>query len=96
MKKIRVKAVVYDRTTQEYIQKTVTHTISDELAMMIKKEFSDSDFSAIDIQGFGAGADMRKIPGIRSLLCSQKRFFIEPQFHVLDDDGKEIAGWRGF
>lgn len=46
MKKIRVKTVIYDRTTMEYVQKTVTHTISDELATLIQKEFRESDGSA--------------------------------------------------
>lgn len=96
MKKIRITAKVYDRTTQEYVRKYVTHTISDELASLIKKELTDSDFGAIEVHGFGTGTDNRKIPGVRTPLCSQKRFFIEPMFHVIDEEGIEIAGWRGF
>lgn len=97
MKKIEVRAVVYDLTTMEYVQKIVTHTISDELAAMIQKEFRESDGSAIEVKGHGAGDNCnKKLPGIRTPLCSQKRFFIEPQFHVIEEDGKEIAGWRGF
>lgn len=97
MKKIRVKTVIYDRTTMEYVQKIVTHTISDELAAMIQKEFSKSDGSAYEVHGFGCGeSGDGKIPGLRTPLCSQKRFAIDPQFHVIDEEGKEIAGWRGF
>lgn len=96
MKKIEVRTVVYDRTTMEYVQKIVTHTISDELAAMIQKEFRESDGSAYEVHGFGSGEDGNgKIPGLRTPLCSQKRFFIEPQFHVIDEDDNEIAGWRG-
>lgn len=97
MKKIRVIAKIYDRTTMEYVRKIVTHTISDELAEMIRKEFRESDGTAYEVRGHGAGENPNnKIPGIRTPLCSQKRFFIEPQFHVIDEDGNEIAGWRGF
>lgn len=96
MKKIRVTAKVYDQTTHEYVRKCATHTISDELASMIQKEFQESDGSALEVYGFGAGVDNKKIPGLRTPLCSQKRFFIEPMFHVIDEDGNEIAGWRGF
>ena len=96
MKKIKVTAKVYDQTTHEYVRKYVTHTISDELASMIQKEFAEADGSAFEVHGFGAGTDNMKIPGLRTPLCSQKRFFIEPMFHVIDEEGKEIAGWRGF
>lgn len=97
MKKIEVRTVIYDRTTNEYVQKIITHTISDELAKMIQKEFAESDGSAFEVRGHGVGENPNnKIPGIRTPLCSQKRFFIEPQFHVIDEDGKQIAGWRGF
>ena len=96
MKKIRVTARIYDRTTREYVQKMVSHTISDQLASMIQKELYEADGSAFEVHGFGAGTDNRKIPGLRTPLCSQKRFFIEPMFHIIDEEGKEIAGWRGF
>lgn len=96
MKKIRVKTVIYDRTTMEYVQKNITHTISDELADLIQKELSGSDGSAFEVHGFGSGEfGDGKIPGIRTQLCSQKRFAIDPQFHVIDEEGKEIAGWMG-
>lgn len=95
MKKIRVKTVIYDRTTREYIQKWITHTISDELADMIQKEFRESDGSAYEVHGFGSGEDGQgKIPGLRTPLCSQKRFAIDPQFHIIDEDDNELAGWR--
>ena len=96
MKKIRVTAKVYDQTTHEYVRKYVTHAISDELAEMIRKEFAELDGSAFEVHGFGTGSNNRKIPEIKSPLCSQKRFWIEPMFHVIDEEGKEIAGWRGF
>lgn len=97
MKKIRVKTIVYDRTTMEYVQKIVTRIISDELAAMIQKEFCESDGSAYEVHGFGTGeAGVGKVPGLRTPLASQKRFWIEPQFHVIDEDDNEIAGWRGF
>lgn len=54
MKKIRVKTVIYDRTTMEYVQKNITHTISDELAALIQKELSESDGSAFEVHGFGS------------------------------------------
>lgn len=96
MKKIRVKTVIYDRTTMEYVQKNITHTISDELAALIQKELSESDGSAFEVHGFGSGeSGDGKIPGLRTPLCSQKRFAIDPQFHVIDEEGKEIAGWMG-
>lgn len=28
-------------------------------------------------------------------LASQRRYWIEPMFHLLDDEGYEIAGWSG-
>lgn len=96
MKKIKVTAKIYDCTTQEYVRKIVTHTISDELAEMILKEFSESDYSGYEVRGFGAGTDNRKIPGLRTPLCSQKRFFIEPMFHVVDENDNEMCGWKGF
>lgn len=97
MKKIEVRTVIYDRTTMEYVQKIVTHTISDELAEMLKKELSESNGSAIEVRGHGAGDNPNnKIPGIRTPLCSQKRFYIDPRFHVIDEDGKQLAGWCGF
>lgn len=97
MKKIEVRTVIYDRTTMEYVQKIVTHTISDELAAMIQKEFRESDGTAYEVYGFGSGENGNgKIPGLRTPLCSQKRFSIDPQFHVIDEDGNQIAGWRGF
>ncbi len=96
MKKIRVTAKIYDRTTQEYVRKIVTHTISDELAEMLQKELYEADGSAFEVKGFGAGTDNRKIPGLRTPLCSQKRFFIEPMFHVVDENNNEMCGWRGF
>lgn len=96
MKKIRVKTVIYDRTTMEYVQKNITHTISDELAALIQKELSESDGSAFEVHGFGSGeSGDGKIPGLRTPLCSQKRFAIDPQFHVIDEEGKEVAGWMG-
>lgn len=97
MKKIRVKTVVYDRITREYVQKIVTHTISDELADLIKKEFVEADGTAFEVHGFGTGEDGDdKIRGLNSPLASQKRFWIKPQFHVIDENDNEIAGWRGF
>lgn len=96
MKKIRVNTVVYDRTTREYIQKSVSRPISDELAAMIQKEFRESDLSSYEVHGFGTReAGNGKIPGLRTPLASQKRFWIDPQFYVLDEDDSEIAGWRG-
>lgn len=96
MKKLRVTAKVYDRTTMEYVQKIVTHTISDELAALIQKEFRESDGSAFEVHGFGSGeSGDGKIPGLRTPLCSQKRFAIDPQFHVIDEEGEIIAGWMG-
>lgn len=95
MKKIRVIAKVYDTTTKEWVQTIVTKTISDELAEMMQKEFRDSDGTSYETKGHGRGEEKGKIQGLRTPLCSQKRFFIEPMFHVIDDGEKEICGWRG-
>lgn len=95
MKKIRVIAKVYDTTTCEWVQTIVTKTISDELAEMLQKEFRESDGTSYETKGHGRGEDRGKIPGLRTPLCSQKRFWIEPMFHVVDEDDKEYCGWRG-
>lgn len=96
MKKIRVTAMVYDRTTREYVRKYVTHTISDELAAMIKKELYDSDGSAFSTGGHGCGDNPgARIQCLSTPLASQKRYWIEPQFHVIDEDDNVLAGWRG-
>ena len=97
MKKIKVNTVVYDRTTMEYVQKSVSHTISDELAEMIQKELYEASMTAYEATGHGCGKDGQgRIPGLRTPLCSQKRFFIEPRFMVVDENDNQICGWRGF
>lgn len=96
MKKLRVTAKVYDLTAREYVLKYVSHTISDELAAMIQKEFAETGGEGFSIGGHGCGENPNaRLSGLSTPLASQKRFFIEPQFHVIDENNNEIAGWRG-
>lgn len=96
MKKIRVIARVYDKTTREFVQSIVTREISDEFAEAIKKEFAVQHDAGMKYKAFGHGREGsdRKLP-YTTPLSSQKRFWIEPMFHLLDDEGNEMAGWAG-
>lgn len=96
MKKIRVTARVYDKTTHEYVQSYVTREISDEFAEAIKKEFACQHDAGMKYESFGHGRNGNKerLP-FNTPLASQRRYWIDPMFHLLDDDGNEIAGWRG-
>lgn len=92
MKKIRVIARVYDKTTREFVQSIVKREISDEFAEAIKKEFSCQHDAGMKYETLGHGREGNKdrLP-FSTPLASQKRYWIEPMFHLLDDEGNEIA-----
>ena len=97
MKKIRVVAKVYDTTTHEYVRKYVTKTISDELAAMIQKELSETGGEGFSTGGHGCGENPKaRLSGLSTPLASQKRFHLDPQFQLLDDNNNIISGWMGF
>lgn len=101
MKKIRVKTVVYDRTTMEYVSRTTEREISDQLAEAIQKEFSEDHKS---ITSYGHGNNDPEVASLRTPLHNQKRYRMDCQFAVVDtdpmkagdtDDVQYLCGWRG-
>lgn len=92
MKKIRVRARVYDHTTKEYVQKMVDRPISDELAKMLQEELHNADYKSY---GHGCGEDSKKRLPYNTPLASQRRFTICPEFFILDEEGNSIGGWEG-
>lgn len=93
MKKLVTVARVYDTTTMEYVQKTCSYPISDALAEAIAREL-DFGNKHIKTEGHGANDSKERLP-YKTPLASQKRFYIDPQFHVADEEGNYLCGWQG-
>lgn len=104
MKKIRVKTVVYDHTTMEFVARWTEREISDQLAEAILKEFSEST-TPITSQGYGMADSQAS--SLRTLLRNEKRYQMDCQFAVIDTDEPDeedglygynkqtVCGWRG-
>lgn len=98
-KKIRVKTVVYDRKTQEWVQKNITMPVSEEFVEAFMKDFGEHFATDREVRGHGAGKDYnKKIPGMETPLADQNRFYMDVQFHIIEDNEDEtvVTGWEGF
>lgn len=96
MKKLRVKTVMYDRTTGEYIQKWVMLPVSDEFVDIFKTVMMGTESKDFEVHGFGSGEFGDGKINIKSPLCSQRRFWMDTQLHIVNEEGEEISGFRGF
>lgn len=96
MKKIRLKVRVLDRITHEEVEVVVTRSISESLANAIVAEIGDGDKEYWKQERSGHGDDDTDIPGMVSPLKDQERFHINPQFHVIEDNGTDGIALCGF
>lgn len=92
MAKIEVSAVVYDRFTHEYIQRTVECPISDKLAAALAEEINGHTDPSHRILGRGHGDDDTDLD-LKTPLRNQERFHADPKLVIRDSSDAEIGGW---
>lgn len=98
MKKLRITATVYDTKVGEYVQRHAELPISDEVVHGIYDAMK-GDGGPCPIRGFGFGDgsyDKRYCEEVSSTpLKDHRRFRIDPQLHIIDEDGNVCGGWAG-
>lgn len=96
MKKLRITSRVLDRHTNEEVSVVVTRQISESLANAIISEIGNGDEEYWKQERTGHGDDDFDLPGMASPLKDQERFYINPQFHIIEDNNADDNVLCGF